>query len=53
MATDVGIRIINSETGVRCMKKGNSTGHHQAFRNGYDISKEVEKKAIKYYIKQG
>ena len=49
VAIDVDIRIINSETSIRCMaeyyyiperkKKGNNNGHHQAFRNGYDILK--------------
>ena len=62
VATDVDIRIINSDTGIRCMakqyyilkrkKKGNNNGHHQALRNGYDISKEEDKMGIKY-IRQG
>ena len=47
VATDVDIIIINSEMGIRCMKKGNSNGLHQAFRNGYDISKGSRKKGHK------
>ena len=52
MATDVDIRIINSESGIidAWQKKGNNNGHHQALRNGYDISKEKEKMS---YIQQG
>ena len=63
VTTDVDIRIINLVTGIRCMakcyhilkrkKKGNNNGHHQTFRNGYDISEEEDKMGIKYYIKQG
>ena len=50
VATDVDVRIMNSETGIRCMAKyyyilkkkkhGDNNGHRQAFRNRYDISKE-------------
>ena len=32
VATDADITIINSDMGIRCMKKENSNGHHQAFR---------------------
>ena len=48
VATDIDIRIMNSETDTRCMakyyyilkrkKKGNDNGHHQAFRkNGHKV----------------
>ena len=63
VATDEDIRMINSETVIRCMakyhyifkrkKKGNNNGHHRAVRNGYEISKEEEKMGIKYDIEQG
>ena len=56
-ATDVDIRIINSETSIRYTlkrkKKENNNGHHQDVRNGYEISEEEEKMGMKYDIKQG